>query len=175
MENLITFISKFEGIIGAILGTVATLITTQLLKGLGKIKFYFYDFDIEYYGENEHGITAIIEDISKAEECNYKFRLQLYNSSEIIKVLKDFQIEFILENKSIFNKPNNENEIIKHEIYCKYKDFNAINIQPKQLIEINMSGGIKHENMIEFSKVKKVYFIAKNHKNRKIKKLIKKF
>ncbi|NRY59836.1 hypothetical protein [Clostridium beijerinckii] len=175
MTNLIAFISKFEGIIGALMGVVATLITTQLIKSLGKIYFYFYDYNIRYYGEGELGEVCEIEDINRADYCTYRLRIQLYNSSEIIKVLNDIKIEFVLEDKSVFSKPNNEDNMIKHASYSEYKDFNFINIPPKELIEINITGSISTENIVDISRVQKIHFIAKNHKNKTIKKLIKSF
>lgn len=171
---LITFISKFEGMLGAILGSVTTLIVTELIKSLGRIKFYFYDYQIKYYGENESGFISTINDANKAQYCIYKIRMQLYNSSEVIKPLKDFQIQFLSDDKIIYSKPTNDNETIKHEVYYEYKDFNLINVLPKHLIEINLSGKIDEEDMIYFSKVKKIYFVAKDHKNKKIRTLIKK-
>ncbi|WP_294376924.1 hypothetical protein [uncultured Clostridium sp.] len=176
MNYIISFISGFQGIIGAVFGTVATLITTELIKSLGRLKFYFNDISIEYSGENERGFTDIIvTDVTKADACGYKFRVQIYNSSETIKILKDFKVEFVLESRSIYNKPNNRDEYIQHDCFLEYKDFNLIHILPKNMIEINMCGNIYNENMIEFSKLKKVYFIAQNHNNKTIKKLIKKF
>ncbi|EKQ56255.1 MULTISPECIES: hypothetical protein [unclassified Clostridium] len=175
MDNLIAFISKFEGIIGALMGVVATLITTQLIKNLGKLYFYFYDYDIKYYGQNEYHIHSEMDDLSKSNSCHYRVRMQLYNSSETIKVLKDMKIEFVLGEKSIINKPNNEENVVKRAGFNDYKDFNFINIPPKELIEIKINGNIHDNNMIKMGNIKKIYFIAKNHKNRTIKKLIKKF
>ncbi|APQ73946.1 hypothetical protein RSJ22_12105 [Clostridium botulinum] len=175
MDYLITIISKFEGILGAVLGSVATLIATNLIKSLGKIKFYFYDYEIKYYGENEIGEISIINDQSKAEYCSYKVRMQVYNSSEVVKPLKDFQIEFKSDDKAIYSKPKNNGETIDHGVYYEYKDFNLINILPKHLTEINLTGMITKQDMKYFSKVNEIYFIAKDYKNKKIKQLIKKF
>lgn len=175
MNDLITFISKFQGIFGTLLGVTVTFTITQLSKRLGKLYFYFYDYNIDYYGENKYGEHDEIEDISKADYCDYKLRIQLYNSSETIKVLKDIKIEFVLKNKSIYSKPSNEDNVIKHTVYSEYKDFNFINIRPKELNEINIKGSIHDEDMIEVSKVKRIYFSAKNQRNKNIRKLIQKF
>ncbi|MGN2371697.1 hypothetical protein ACTFJW_16925 [Clostridium cagae] len=137
--------------------------------------FYFYDLKIDYYGKNEDNIYTVIEDINKSKSCCYEVRVQLYNSSEVIKVLRDIQIEFELESKTFYNKPHNSDEAEQHQHYMVSHDLNLINIPPKQLIEIDVDGTINDEDMIQVSKVKRIYFIAKNHKNKKIKKLIKKF
>lgn len=171
----IDVILKFDGIIGAIAGVVATLITTEIIKSLGKVYFYFYDWSIEYYGKNEHGITTIVKDIDSSEYCCYELRMQIYNSTDEMKTIKDLQIEFRLKDKNIYDKPNNEELAENHSAYIKYKDFNYINIPPKQLLEINMNGSIHNENMIDVSNVEKIYLIARDYKNRKIRKLIKKF
>lgn len=175
MDYLITIISRFEGILGAVLGSVATLIATELIKNLGKIIFNFYDYKIKYYGKDEFGGTGIIDNASKAQYCIYEIRMQMYNSSEVIKPLKDFQIQFKSDDKVIYSKPENDDEAIKRGVYYEYKDFNFMNILPKHLTEINLSGTINEDDMKYFSKVNKIYFVAKDHKDKKIKKLIKKF
>ena len=37
MENIVKIIKEFEGIIGAILGSVVTLVVTDILKRKGKL------------------------------------------------------------------------------------------------------------------------------------------
>jgi len=56
LNDLITFISKFEGIIGALMGVVATLITTQLIKNLGRIEFYFNEYEDKLWRFDRGGI-----------------------------------------------------------------------------------------------------------------------
>lgn len=173
--NWLDIILKFDGIIGTILGVVATLITTEAIKHLGKVYFYFYDWSVNYYGENEYGLTTITKDINSSEYCCYELRMQIYNSTDEMKTIKDLQIEFCLKDEKIYGKPNNKELAENREVYIKYKDFNYINIPPKQLLEINMNGSIQNENMIEVANVEKIYLSAKDYKNRKIRKLIKRF
>ena len=41
----------------------------------------------------------IVEDASVVIDGSFKMRIQLYNSSEIMKILRDINIEFELENR----------------------------------------------------------------------------
>lgn len=174
--NWLDVILKFDGIIGAVAGVVATLITTEIIKSFGRIKFYFYDCIFEYSGVNkEHGFEMLVEDAKEADSCDYKIRMQLYNSSESIKVLKDFQIEFVLENRNVYNKPHNEDEFVKRAGFVEYTDFNLVNVPPKKMIEIKLTGSVSNEDMVEFSNMKSIYLCANNHNNKKVKQLIKKF
>lgn len=53
MGKFIELISKFEGIIGTLLGVVSTLITTQLVKKLGKVYFYFIDWESTFHANKD--------------------------------------------------------------------------------------------------------------------------
>ncbi|WP_238858989.1 hypothetical protein [Clostridium sp. YIM B02569] len=180
MDDLIAFISKFQGIFGTLLGSIfgviTTLITTQLIKNLGKIQFYFYDYEIKYhrYNQEEYDME-VIEDAAKAEYGNFKMRMQLYNNSEIMKILRDVSIEFELESKVICLNLHNSELTERTQFHTSTKDITIINIPPKQIIEFNVDGDIDREIINEFVGVKKAYFTGINHRNKKIKKLIKEF
>ena len=176
MNDLITFISKFEGIIGALMGVVATLITTQLIKNLGRIEFYFNEYEDKLWRFDRGGIEILDKsDTIKAEYYDYKFRIELYNSSESIRILRDLRIGFQLEDKFIYGKLNNSDEIIHDKFRNTTHELNIINIPPKQIVEINIEGNIKKENLTDNLNIKEVLFFAKDHKNKIYKKLIKKF
>ena len=49
MQNIICIIKEFEGIIGAILGSTFTLIITDILKKIGKLKIYLNNFEGRYW------------------------------------------------------------------------------------------------------------------------------
>ncbi len=61
MNSLGEIISNFEGIIGALLGVIVTLILTHTLKHFGGIKFFIVDFEINFrIDKNEVGILKLI-------------------------------------------------------------------------------------------------------------------
>jgi len=180
MDDLIAFVSKFQGIFGTLLGSIfgviTTLITTQMIKNSGKVEFYFYDYYMAYQGYNKDNYRIEnVEEADKAQYGNFNMRIQFYNSSESINILRDINVEFELENKVICLKLHNSDLTESTQFHRLTKDLNIINIPPKQIIEFNADGYIDNEIITQFTGIKKVYFTAINHKNRKIKKLIKKF
>lgn len=176
MTNLIAFVSKFEGIIGALMGVVATLITTQLIKNLGRVEFYFNEYQDKLWRFDRGGIEILDKsDAIKADYYDYKFKIELYNSSESIRILRDLKIGFQLEEKIIYGKLNNSDKTIHDEFRNTTHELNVINIPPKQIVELNIEGSIKKEDLTDDLNIKEALFFAKDHKNKVYKKLIKKF
>ena len=53
--DILNIIKEFEGIIGAVLGSIGTLIATDILKRKGKLNIYLMDFKGKYwYREKDH-------------------------------------------------------------------------------------------------------------------------
>jgi hypothetical protein len=65
--------------------------------------------------------------------------MQIYNSSEVIKVLRDIKIEFVLNEKSIITKPSNSDSGTKSAGVYKYKGF----IKSRDKIEIVYMAALK--------------------------------
>lgn len=173
MTNIIEVLSKFEGIIGTLLGVIITLIMTQVIKKLGRTYFYFTEWENSYYGGDNSGFYGEVSDVTKADSYYYKFKLQIYNNLEINKVYRDIKIVFYLQNKIVESKPNDMNKqgfgagaIRRHEL-------SFTNVFPKQMLEIMLDSYIE-DNLLELGYIKRIYFVAKDYRNKKIKKLIKK-
>lgn len=91
MTYFIEVIENFQGIIGAIFGVVATLVTTNILNKSGTVKAYFYDVNKRFKALTEWGIDTNPK-WQEAEDCTIRFELLLHNTSSIIQPLKDIFI-----------------------------------------------------------------------------------
>lgn len=62
MHDLIIILKEFEGIIGTILGSVTTLIVTDILRKIGKLKLYLIEWRGVYYTKGELGEIVLAKD-----------------------------------------------------------------------------------------------------------------
>lgn len=76
MNNIGEIISNFEGIIGALLGVIVTLILTHILKHFGQIKFYIVDFEIYFKTDNDGWGTNVMPSKDEAKQIEIHSRLK---------------------------------------------------------------------------------------------------
>jgi len=177
MSSLILVIEKFEGIIGALLGVVVTMLMNEYLKSKGKIRFYFQDFKLKYLEKNSEGGYEECEKEKDYTLVRYNFKVQLYNSSENRKILRDIKIVFVGNKGTIYNIVQNTDSRRVNFDRLISDDVNIINLNPKEIIEIGLEGQIsKSSGDIKILRdIDKIYLIAKDSKDRSIKKIIKNY
>lgn len=179
MIDFFNIIKEFEGIFGVLLGVVVTMGSTELIKRWGKIYNYFDNWNASLYKQDSCGasIRTSLDDYEESYCYNYEFDMQIFNSSQIYKVLRDIKIEFVFENKSIFDIPK-DSATTRHLAYGVISDeIKSINLVPMQILNYKLSGYIEKDriNMGDFRTIKKIYFHSKNHKGKKVRELVKEF
>jgi multimeric flavodoxin WrbA len=93
--NIWEFLIKIQGIIGALLGVIVSLVTTYWLKYSGQIKTSVDDWDIYYmYQDEYHNNGVKTKNLSQAETVGFKLEIFFYNSSEVHKSLKNIVLNF---------------------------------------------------------------------------------
>lgn len=173
MQVVIKILSEFQGIIGATVGVIATLIVTSVIKNLGKIYIYFRDWGIEFYkmgGGGDH----IISEINEARYCSFSFEMEIMNSSELPKALRDIKVRFYnSDNKLLVESiPQDESTRKISTGGSRIEPIKIINLPSKKMIYFNVGGYIKTENIKNLNKWKKVYFEAFDNRGRKVKRII---
>lgn len=174
MQEVIYFIKEFEGIIGAVLGVVATLVTTDILKRIGKLNIYVMNSTGKFYYNVDGLIQEEIE--SKEDELygyNHKLVLNLYNSSDNPKILRDLKMNVFNEEKFLFSIDMQDEDTRRISAGMSRADNAKIyNIEPKVAIELNLSFYLTKEDYRKINNNKKIRFVISyiNDKN-KIKKI----
>jgi len=173
MQVVIRILSGFQGIIGATVGVIATLIVTSIIKNLGKIYIYFRDWEIKFHKMDGTGgfITSKLEE---ASSCSYSFEMEIMNSSELPRALRDIKVKFYnSDNKLLVESiPQDESTRKVSTGGSRIEPIKIINLPSKQMIYFNVSGYIKTENIKNLNKWKKVYFEAFDNRGRKVKRMI---
>ena len=90
---------KFQGILGTAIGAIGVLIITSLLKNLGRICIYFRGWNIEYFKNDEAGGVLETSNLNESIYCNYSFEMEIINSSETPRALRDIKVNFYNSNK----------------------------------------------------------------------------
>ena len=175
MQVVIKILSEFQGIIGTAVGVIATLITTRIIKNLGKLYVYFHEWEIKFNKISGEG-SLITSKIEEASYCSYSFEMEILNSSETTKALRDIKIRFYNKNNKLLTEsmPMDESTRKVSVGGSKINQIKIINIPSKQMIYFNVSGYIKTEDIRNLNSWRKVYFEAFDNRSKKVKRMIRK-
>ncbi|MCB2354460.1 hypothetical protein [Clostridium estertheticum] len=175
---MILVLKEFDGIIGAIaggvIGTVSTLIATQLLKRMGKLNLFIKKWEIRRPQLDGYGGTSMVN----ATSCNeayyhITFNMETYNGSEIPKIMRDVKIAFYKDKKELFKivPCDRDNDKVIAGGFRDSQEVNVLNFEPKKCTTKDFSFRIDDIDMLDnLKEVNKIYFIHTNE-NKKVKKL----
>ena len=111
MSEILQLLNDFQGIIGTILGSVTTLIVTDILKKRGQLKNYLVSYEAKFQTFRDVGCSMG----GKRDEDFYgysiKYIIQIYNQSDTPKIMRDFRLIFYKNAKEQYSLiPDNEEE-----------------------------------------------------------------
>lgn len=164
MSDIICYIKEFEGIIGAILGSVATLIVTNWLRKKGGLKIYILNSKSEFsYEDNGDIISWRNSKKNKLLEYKYSIELNIYNSSDICRNIKNLRFKIFNDNKQLLEgewKDKNQKKI-RNEIvsYDYLKNIKVCNIYPMVVNEFNLYFCLSTEEYRKIDNNKKVKLV----------------
>lgn len=159
---------NYEGIIGAIAGavlaTVATLITTHVLRNFGKVEVSIFDVKFEVH-ESEMPYRPF-------SSLDLRFNVKLYNTSESIKVLDNIEVVFLDgNNKEIYSTSPDDLDTFKPSQFGGSIDrLFFVNLPPKQLTMKRAKVRFDEEVVADLKSIKivKLMYNDKRKKNKLI-------
>jgi hypothetical protein len=168
MENIILIIKEFEGILGTILGSITTLIVSDLLRKKGKLKTYLIEWQGKYETFRDVGCSRLGKEDSDFYDYSFSYTLQVYNKSDTPKIMRNFKVKFYKEKREMFSFIPNDEATRKFSSHAYYVDrMEVINIKPKEIQVLKQSGYINYEELNsieESSKVELIYYDEKDKK-----------
>lgn len=167
---------EYQGIIGAVLGVIGTLITTHLLKKWGKIHIHSGNQVFKLYRMDEWGRGNIETDSTKAEYGIIEFDLWLFNSSEEPKGLRELNIRFYDKHRNLLfsiSPTDDATGRIAGGGYHRDKIV-TINLPVKEMIYYKIHASFKGEAIRKSDHCAFIYFEGKDHRGKKVKSLIEK-
>mgnify|MGYP003107581123 FL=1 len=140
MSEILQLLNDFQGIIGTILGSVTTLIVTDILKKRGQLKNYLVSYEAKFQTFRDVGCSMG----GKRDEDFYgysiKYIIQIYNQSDTPKIMRDFRLIFYKNAKEQYSLiPDNE-ETRRYSAHISHIDeMEVANIAPKEIQVLKQS------------------------------------
>lgn len=170
---MLILIKEFEGIIGAIFGSSITLILTHLLKSLGKTKVFSNNLKTVFLKSDEYG-GGIETSSLEAEHGEVTFDLELYNSTEVPKSIRNLNVKFYNQRKQLLFSILPQDEATRKFAAAQYRRevLSIVNIPSKQLVKYEIHLSIDTANCEKISLCKYIYFEYTNLNGKTKEKLI---
>ena len=98
----------------------------------------------------------------------FSYILQVYNRSDIPKIMRNFKIRFLRNGKEVFSMTPDDNSTRKFVNSGYYIDkIEVINVNPKEIQVLKQSGYISYEELKYIENASKVELIYYNEKDKK--------
>ncbi|UAL46441.1 hypothetical protein K7887_16195 [Sutcliffiella horikoshii] len=138
VNQVLYVLKEYDGVIGAVLGTVlgsiSTLLVTHWLKNIGKVSLKLKGYDFQYY-KSDYGVPASIDMLDEADSADLHFEIDIYNSAENVKTINDIQFQLIDDTNTIIHT-GKLNDIETGRMVAgayRYDSFTFLNCKPKEL------------------------------------------
>lgn len=167
MNNYLAILKEFDGILGAVVGSVATLITTQIIKSMGKLNLYLKKWDVENQRNDECGCVTYERATSLDTKSLYiTVILEIYNSCENPKIMRNIKFGFYNGKKEVFAvSPNDKENTIKSQHYSIPKEVTIINIEAKKCIVKEFNFEIDNSSIHLLRDTNNIYLLYTNERN----------
>jgi hypothetical protein len=169
MNDIIKIVESFEGIIGALLGVIVTLMLTQVLKHWGGIKTYILEWTKTFTWEDGWGGQETT-DINEAHTVKLNLQIEIYNGADVPKILRDIKFSLYKGNEFLLSViPNDQSTMKVSAGAARVDPLVNINIPPKQIITIDISSYLSKDNFQAYKDSTSIFLEMKEHNNKKIK------
>lgn len=164
-DNMITGII---GITGTIMGAVVTTVMNNWSKNRGKLRLYFSESELTYYGQDEIGQYLPVEEQNAQYACFF-VAVQIYNGSDSLKIIKDVVFEIKSACGSTTRVPLDKRTETRMEYGYRSLPLTSENLLPKHIVEIPLTIYIGEKDLDYARTLNRIYFTAHDHKNKQIK------
>lgn len=169
VTNILQVLKDYSGIIGAVLGSTSTLVITNIFKKIGKLKLYLMNFEGKYvyFDKSFGGATFEKTENSEIDFYDLKFSIDIYNSSEAPKIMRDINL-CIFEKKKMLYKESIKDEDTRRfsQIGSFAKNINICNIQGNESISLNLGIHIPKQIAINLKNELVFKFSYRDEKNK---------
>lgn len=146
--KILEVIKDFEGIIGAVLGFVSTLIVTDILRKKGILKIYLMEYEGIYYTNDKGEIRPMEDEKDIIMFFSLKYKIQVYNRSDTPKIMRNFKVTFVKDKKMVYSLvPKNETTRVYTSYSSKVDEMEVSNIIPREIQVLEHSGYVSVEHL----------------------------
>ena len=168
MNEKIQIIIALIGVWGTLAGTILGWLLNNLSKR-GKLNVYVTSF-VDSFKYNNLGVLTPSSSIEQTQHYSYEATIDLYNSSNETKILRNLTVIFSDGNNDLHKSIPNDNRTERYSSHRYiYDKISPINVPPKTIIQIKLSDGeSSKDNGLDFIwKTKKVYLTYTNERGKK--------
>ncbi|OMP67045.1 hypothetical protein [Domibacillus epiphyticus] len=145
-EQVLDIATKFNGVIGAVIGSMSTLIITHILKNTGRVYVNIAKAEKKYMRQEQGKQKYAVYDINQATESDFVIDVEFYNSSEIFKSVKNFIVQFYDEkNQPFYNHPLNDKKMRNGQFKPIDHPADYYNLEPKKLQKLSFCFFMDHD------------------------------
>lgn len=171
MDNFIEVLSKFDGIVGTLLGVALTFVLTDYIKRMGKLQFFITEKCVKFKikQKSSYGETIYEETTDKREANFFEVELfvEIYNSSDTQNILRDVKFSLYSNNQRKLSVTPRDNSVVRPSpVY-----FRHANIKPKEIISLNLVYYFRKEEVEVIKGCDKVFLEARGS-DRKLHKVL---
>lgn len=174
MNTVFRLIIELEGIIGAIMGVIATLVTTEIISNKGGIKYYPKVFDYTMYKSSDLGDQIETTSYDDAEWSLISIELDIFNSSDSPKALRDILIklydsEWVL---LLETKVHDESTRRYSSGMSRTEIIEILNMGPREMTHLKVSSSLDKEETKLIRNYKTIFIEAEDYKGKMHKHLL---
>lgn len=154
------------GVGGTLLGTILGWLLNSFSKH-GKLSVFVTSWE-EKLQYNNAGYMNNSNSKEQATYYWYELRLDLYNSSSEMKIMRDIKIEFLKGKKvSVTQIPYDDATKLFNQHFYTYSDIEAINIPPKSVMQCKLCNGYHEKGLADVWNSDKAVLSYVDEKNKK--------
>lgn len=168
MPEILQVLNEFQGIIGTIIGSVTTLIVTDILKKRGKLNIYLISYKAKF--QTFKGVGCIRKDKEDGNFYGYsvKYVIQVYNKSDTPKIMRDFKLVFLKNMEEVYSLVPDDEETRRYSSHMTHIDEMEIsNIEPKKIQVLKQSIYVMYDMLDRIEGANKVELQYRDEKDKK--------
>lgn len=162
-----------KDILLVLVGGICAVFGSFIFKRLGKIRCAVENWQIKYLNESQNSMGGFQQkEVKNIKECNvaeYSLELDLFNSTEIPKALRDIYIEFKGKGFSISNKPSDSKSRTFKYGSTQIQPLKYVNLEPKKMVHLILEGRLKSEEAKVIYQGASVFLKALDHNGKTFK------
>lgn len=161
--------NQYVGIIGTVIGSVSTLITSEIIKHFGRTKIFLRKLLIKTDTYGNVGCMCGDKTADDLYGLGLKCDLEFYNGSNIPKMFHNFYINFYINNRLVKKvAPNDEDTRVSNSHGSRIDGIKAFSIKAKEVYVLRLSMYLlDNEGIQELDNVDKIVLEYNNSSNRK--------
>ncbi|MBT2640065.1 hypothetical protein J7I80_14635 [Bacillus sp. ISL-41] len=167
VNQVLSVLKEYDGVIGAVLGTVlgsiSTLLVTHWLKNVGQVSLKLKEYDIQYYKSDDYGGRSPIDMLEEADYADLQFEIDIYNSAENVKTINDINFQLIDDTNAVIHT-GKFNDIETGRMSAgayRYDSLSFLNCKPKELAKKELKICFSSSDILLLKITKKIVIEAK--------------